>query len=98
MAIPAGAGVTFELRDGKPVVKVYFDTGKTGVAAAFAATNGGLKGFLESYSESKLAISDYSDPSGNAKFNAELSKQRAQAVQAALVSSGSSPPTAPTGR
>ena len=36
----------------------------------------------------KLAISGYSDPSGNAKSNAELSKQRAQAVQTALVSSG----------
>ena len=88
VAIPAGAGVTSEMRDGKPVVKVYFDTGKTDVAAAFAATAGGLKGFFEGHPGSKLAISGYSDPSGNAKFNAELSKQRAQAVQAALVSSG----------
>lgn len=88
VAIPDGAGVTSEMRDGKPVVKVYFDTGKTDVAAAFAATAGGLNGFLEGHPGAKLAISGYSDPSGNAKFNAELSKQRAQAVQAALVSSG----------
>ena len=86
--IPAGAGVTTEMRDGKPVVKVYFDTAKTDVVPAFAGTAGGLKGWLEAHPGAKLAVSGYSDPSGNAKFNAELSKQRAQAVQAALVSSG----------
>ncbi len=88
VAIPAGAGVTTEMRDGKPVVKVYFDTAKTDVVPAFAGTAGGLKGWLEAHPGAKLAVSGYSDPSGNAKFNAELSKQRAQAVQAALVSSG----------
>ncbi|MEQ1499602.1 MAG: DUF2853 family protein [Novosphingobium sp.] len=87
-AIPAGAGVTSELRDGKPVVKVYFDTGKTDVAAAFAASATGLKGYLASNPGAKLAVSGYSDPSGNAAFNAELSKNRAQAVQAALVAAG----------
>jgi outer membrane protein OmpA-like peptidoglycan-associated protein len=88
VAIPAGAGVTTEMRDGKPVVKVYFDTAKTDVVPAFAGTAGGLKGWLEAHPGAKLAVSGYSDPSGNAKFNAELSKKRAQAVQAALVSSG----------
>jgi outer membrane protein OmpA-like peptidoglycan-associated protein len=88
VAIPAGAGVTTEMRDGKPVVKVYFDTSKTDVAPAFAATAGGLKGYLESNPGSTLAISGYSDPSGNAAANAELSKNRAQSVQAALVDAG----------
>lgn len=88
VAIPAGAGVTSELRDGKPVVKVYFDTAKTDVAPAFGAAAGGLKGWLDGHAGSKLAISGYSDPSGNAAANAELSKKRAQAVQAALVSAG----------
>lgn len=87
-AIPAGAGVTSELRDGKPVVKVYFDTAKTDVAPAFGAAAGGLKAWLDGHAGSKLAISGYSDPSGNAAANAELSKQRAQAVQAALVGAG----------
>ena len=87
-AIPDGAGVTTEMRDGEPVVKVYFDTAKTDVVPAFAGTAGGLKGWLEAHPGAKLAISGYSDPSGDAKANAELSKQRAQAVQTALVSSG----------
>ncbi len=87
-AIPAGAGVTSELRDGKPVVKVYFDTGKTDVAAAFAASAAGLKGYLAANPGAKLAVSGYSDPSGNAAFNAELSKNRARAVHAELVKAG----------
>ncbi|WP_309622677.1 DUF2853 family protein [Novosphingobium sp.] len=88
VAIPAGAGVTTEMRDGKPVVKVYFDTSKTEVVPAFVATATGLKSYLDSNPGSKLAISGYSDPSGNAAANAELSKNRAQAVQTALVDAG----------
>lgn len=88
VAIPAGAGVTSELRDGKPVVKVYFDTAKTDVAPAFGAAAGGLKAWLDSHAGATLAISGYADPSGNAAQNAEFAKQRAQAVQAALVAAG----------
>lgn len=42
MAIPAGAGVTSELRDGKPVVKVYFASGTTDVVPDFAGSAEGL--------------------------------------------------------
>jgi outer membrane protein OmpA-like peptidoglycan-associated protein len=87
-AIPAGAGVTSEMRDGKPVVKVYFDTGMTDVSPDFAKTAGGLKSWLDTHSGASLTVSGYSDPSGNAAANAELSKQRAQAVQSALVAAG----------
>jgi outer membrane protein OmpA-like peptidoglycan-associated protein len=87
-AIPTGAGVTMELRDGKPVAKVYFDTGKTAVAPAFEGTAGGLKQWLADHPGSTLAISGYADPSGNAARNAQLAKQRAQAVQASLVKAG----------
>ncbi len=86
--IPAGAGVTSELRDGKPVVKVYFDTGKTDVAEAFAPAAGGLKSWLEANAGSSLAVSGYSDPSGNAAINAEISKNRAIAVRKALIAAG----------
>ena len=86
--IPTGAGVTTETRDGKPVVKVYFDTGKIDVVAAFAGSADGLKSYLDSHSGSVLNVSGYSDPSGNAAANADLSKKRAQAVQAALVTAG----------
>ena len=86
--IPAGAGVTSEMRDGKPVVKVYFDSGMTAVTPDFAKTAGGLKSWLDIHSGATLAVSGYSDPSGNAAANAELAKQRAQAVQSGLVAAG----------
>lgn len=88
VTIPAGAGVTSETRDGKPVVKVYFDTGKTDVAPAFAGTAGGLKAWLDGHAGSSLAVSGYNDPTGNAAANALLSKNRAKAVAAELVKAG----------
>lgn len=86
--IPTGAGVTSEMRDGKPVVKVYFDTAKTDVAPAFAGAAAGLKAYMESHAGSTLAVSGYNDPRGNAAANAELSKNRAEAVKADLVKAG----------
>ena len=88
VTIPDGAGVTSEMRDGKPVVKVYFDTAKIDLTPAFIRTASGLKEWLDTHSGSTVAISGYSDPSGDAAANAELSKQRAQAVQAGLVAAG----------
>jgi outer membrane protein OmpA-like peptidoglycan-associated protein len=84
-AIPTGAGVTSELRDGKPAVIVYFDTGKAAVASAFAPAAASLKTYLDSNAGSKLTVSGFNDKTGNAAFNAELSKNRAKAVEAALV-------------
>ena len=88
VTIPDGAGVTSEMRDGKPVVKVYFDTAKIDVTPAFIRTASGLKEWLDTHSGSTVAISGYSDPSGDVAANAELSKQRAQAVQAGLIAAG----------
>ncbi len=88
VTIPTGAGVTVESRDGKPVAKVYFDTGKTDVVPAFGATAAGFKSYLASHAGSTLAVSGYNDPTGNAAANAELSKNRAAAVKAALVATG----------
>ena len=88
VTIPTGAGVTSELRDSKPVVKVYFDTAKTDVAPAFAASATALKAYLDGHTGTKLAVSGFNDPRGDAAKNAELSKNRAQAVQAELVKAG----------
>lgn len=88
VTIPTGAGVTAETRDGKPVVKVYFDTGKTVVADAFGATAAGLKSWLASHAGSSLGVSGFNDKTGNAAANAALSKQRAEAVKAALATAG----------
>lgn len=87
-AIPTGAGVTAETRNGKPVVKVYFDTGKTELAPAFSSAAVGLKDYMTSHPGSTLNVSGFNDPTGNAAANAELSKSRAQAVSAALVAAG----------
>lgn len=88
VTIPTGAGVTAETRDGKPVVKVYFDTGKTDLAPAFTGAAAGLKDYLAGHAGSTLAVSGFNDPTGNAAANAELSKKRAQAVNAGLVANG----------
>lgn len=88
VTIPTGAGVTTELRDGKPVVKVYFDTGKAAVAPAFGASAAALKDYLASHAGSTLEVSGYNDTTGNAALNAALSKRRAQAVGAELVTAG----------
>ena len=69
-------------------MKVYFDTAKTDVAPAFGAAAAGLKSWLDAHAGSKLAVSGFNDPTGNAAANAELSKNRAQAVGAALASAG----------
>ena len=93
VAIPTGAGVTTEARDGKPVVKVYFDSGKADVVPAFTPAAGGLKAYLDSHAGSSLAVSGFNDPTGNAAFNAMLAKNRAEGVKAALVASGIADPS-----
>jgi outer membrane protein OmpA-like peptidoglycan-associated protein len=84
-AIPSGAGVMSEVQDGKPVVIVYFDMGKATLSPDFETTAKLLRSFLNEHPASKLAISGYNDATGDSVRNAELSKERAQAVQAALV-------------
>lgn len=88
VTIPEGAGVTTEVRAGKPVVKVYFNTGATEIAPAFGPAAAALKTWLDANPGSSLAISGFNDPTGNAAANAELAKSRAGAVRAALVTAG----------
>ena len=102
-AIPAGSGVTAQDVAGKPAVSVYFDTGKTAVSPDFAAAAAPVKAWVDSHPGARLAVSGFNDPSGNAAFNAELSKNRAKSVAAALAAIGVAPdvidlekPAAPT--
>jgi outer membrane protein OmpA-like peptidoglycan-associated protein/uncharacterized protein YidB (DUF937 family) len=85
---PTGAAVVSLATDGVPALKVYFDSGKTDVNAEFAAKSADLVAYLQAHADAKAVISGYNDPTGNAAANAELSKNRAQAVQAALVAQG----------
>jgi outer membrane protein OmpA-like peptidoglycan-associated protein len=86
--IPVGAGVTTGERNGKPMLTVYFDTGKSAVTNDLEAAAANVKKYVEDNPSAKLAVSGFNDPTGNAAANAELSKNRAQAVKAALEKAG----------
>lgn len=83
-AIPVGAGVVAADREGKPMLTVYFDTGKSEVSNDLTTAASAVKAYLDSNPAPTLAVSGYNDPTGNAAANAELSKNRAQSVKAAL--------------
>lgn len=85
---PAGAGVLAWLSNETPALKVYFDSGKTDVSGEFTAKSSELVSYLKAHTDAKAVISGFNDPTGDAAKNAELSKHRAEAVQAALVAAG----------
>ena len=87
-AVPTGAGVVSAVRDNKPTLTVYFESGKSDVSNNFSAAAAALTDYLNSNPSAKLAVSGYNDSSGNAALNAELSKKRAQAVASALRAAG----------
>ncbi|WOE75865.1 DUF2853 family protein [Alterisphingorhabdus coralli] len=86
--IPDGAGVIAAEVEAKPMLTVYFDTGAAEVSPEFEAKAADLLAYLEANPEASVAISGFNDPSGDAELNAELSKNRAESVQAALVAQG----------
>ena len=85
---PAGAGILAWRLDDMPALKVYFDSGSTTITPEFNDKAKDLVDYLAANSGANAAISVFNDPTGNPVKNAELSKNRAQAVQAALVSAG----------
>lgn len=87
-AVPTGAGVVSEMRDNRPILTVYFESGQANVSNDLAAAAGTLKAWLDTHAGARLAISGYNDPSGNAALNAALSRRRAQGVAAALAAAG----------
>ena len=87
-AIPTGAGLVSYMANGMPALKVYFDTGKTEVATEFADKSKDIMAYLKDNAGAKAIISGYNDPTGNAAANAELSKNRAKGVAAALKAAG----------
>ena len=86
--VPDGAGSFSGLVAGVPAMKVYFDSGKTAVSADFNDKAKELADYLKANPTAKAVISGYNDTTGDAKVNAELSKNRAQSVAAALKSLG----------
>jgi outer membrane protein OmpA-like peptidoglycan-associated protein len=84
-AIPTGAGVTEQVVDGKPKVSVYFDTAKADVSPDFATVAAPVKAYADSHPGTRIGVSGFNDPRGNATFNHDLAKNRAISVRAALV-------------
>ena len=85
---PDGAGVLDGLQQEVPLLRVFFDTGKTEVAPEFADKAKALVAYLQANADVKAVISGFNDPTGDPAQNAELSKHRAEAVQSALVAAG----------
>lgn len=87
-AIPQGAGIIAVVVVGKPKLSVYFDTAKADVTPDLPNEIGALKAYMDENPTARLGVSGYNDPRGNAAFNAELSKNRAQNVAAELAKLG----------
>lgn len=80
------ADVVLENQAGNPVGIFYFATGKSDVAVNADSVVAEL--VSAGKAGKKLVISGYTDSTGNAQLNAELSKKRAEAVRAFLVAQG----------
>lgn len=87
-AVPQGSGVTAGERGGRPMLTVYFDTGKSAVSNDLAAASSKLKEYMTKNPDAKIAVSGFNDPTGNAAANAELSKNRAKMVAKAIADTG----------
>jgi outer membrane protein OmpA-like peptidoglycan-associated protein len=87
-AIPEGAGVVADNVSGLPRISVFFVTASAEVAPDFASKAAPIKAYVDANPGAQLAVSGYNDPRGDPAFNAELSKNRAQNVAAALAALG----------
>ncbi|WP_282955885.1 OmpA family protein [Lysobacter antibioticus] len=78
----------FEVADYKHEAKLYFDVGTAQLPANIADDLKGVLLVLNAHQDKKLRISGFHDETGSAAANAEVSKQRAQAVQQWFESQG----------
>ena len=91
-AAPAAAAPAETLLDaplsGEIVAKLYFELGKAELPADATATLAPALKALADNPAKKLVLAGFHDPSGDAAVNAELAKNRAKAVRAALTAGG----------
>lgn len=73
---------------GSLMSRVYFDTGSAALDEDGRATVSKAARTLSAGLAARVALSGYVDASGSAAANAELAKQRAQAVRDALLAAG----------
>jgi len=67
---------------------VLFDTGKASLKPGARVRLAKVAGIIEAYPDLKLEIDGYTDSTGSADFNRELSQERADSVRSFLVSQG----------
>lgn len=86
--VPEGDAIVAGEQDGVPMLQVFFAVGSANVAESFGSEGAAMLAFAEANPDQQIVVSGYNDPTGDAAANAELSKNRAQAVAAALVAAG----------
>ena len=86
--IPTGSGLISELRDGLPMLIVYFETAKSDVTNELTTESAKLDAYLDEHEDARLSVSGYVDPRGDPAFNQQLAKDRATKVRDALVAAG----------
>src|SRR3546814_5948279 len=69
-AIPEGAGVVAADREGKPMLTVHFDAGKSEVSNALSTAAAAVQASLAGYPAAKSDVSGYNHPTGNVAANA----------------------------
>jgi outer membrane protein OmpA-like peptidoglycan-associated protein len=84
---PSATGATAVVGSAE-TVSIYFDVNKFDPPADAAARLDGLINYGRANVNSKIAITGYTDKTGDAAKNAELSKQRAMAIKNQLISAG----------
>jgi len=87
-AEPAAGVVSLTDAASRPALQVFFDSGASEVPGDLAPRAADLLAYLKANDTVKAVIFGFNDPTGDAAANAELSRRRAQAVQAALVAAG----------
>jgi outer membrane protein OmpA-like peptidoglycan-associated protein len=71
--------------------KIYFDTGKAELGAEGTAVVKSVASMLAANPSAKVALTGFTDKTGDTAANQELAKKRATAVKAALESAGVAP-------
>jgi cytochrome c oxidase subunit II len=67
---------------------IYFETGKSDLPADANNAVQAAAAYAKAHPDAKLALSGFTDATGNADLNADLAKKRAQAVRDALKAAG----------
>jgi outer membrane protein OmpA-like peptidoglycan-associated protein len=87
-AAPAAGGTSAAAPAAAQMAKLYFELGQSGLPADTGEKLGPIIAALKADGAKKVALSGFHDASGDPAKNAELAKERAKSVRAALVHSG----------